>query len=692
VFRVCTFGYVCTAVGTTRYSTCNRLIPATFRDDVVLLVVGSVMVRPKQGTVDSITRDATETLDARQGQDDEANVSSSAVESTDDTSFDTEKLKGNDDVAFSERPATPPPPPALGVQSRLDLHAQPGAFRVAPGRSFDAQSSQDEDELDGDEPEVHASSNQDSRGVDFDGEYLVEADLVQELVFERPAEPVPTMLVEAQPLRRWTWSIATGLLAVSIFSIAVGVSLGVVLPRNSAGTTSSAQLPATVSSQPSTTPSSYPSMGPSPTPTQTPSAVPSTMPSSMPTPISLRMLRDSLPSFTNDHLRNESSSQSMALEWIAKKDRERSSLRRMTQRFALATFHFATSGAKWKQNDGWLNSTQNECKWFGCSCTENGTIAGLVLESNGLFGTMPDELSLLKGLKSLQLSENQGLQGTLTPEIGSLTALQIVNLYATNITGHLPTDIGRLTQLTELSVSFSRISGAIPTEIGLLASLTDLGLFGTGLVGKIPNSVGLLSNLRFFDAGNNKLSSTIPAEIGFMSSLTYINLADNLLTGPIPAVLLPASPLDDVVLSDNFLNGSIPTTIGQAMRLSYLTLDGNNLNGQIPTEIGRLSSLIRLFLYDNALSGTIPTQLGSLTNLDGKGLSLDQNMLTGTLPTELGRLSNVQNMDFFQNQLRGSVPTELCALVSKGLDLELECDKVVCNCTLKCNCWNETAL
>jgi Leucine-rich repeat (LRR) protein len=654
-------------------------------------VVGSVMERLKRGTVDSTTRYATEPVEARQGQEDSAIVSSSVVEATDDISSDTEELKGPDDVAFQERHATPHPPPELTVQSRLGFQAQPGAFRVAPGRSFDSASSQGEDELESDQHDVHVAASQTRRSLDFDDEYLVEADLVEELVFERAAEPIPTMLVEAQPLRRWTWSIGIGLLAVLIFSIAVGVTLGVVLPRNRTDTTSSAQFPATLSSQPSTAPSIYPSTDPSSTPTHSPSVIPSRAPSSMPTPISLRILRDSLPSFTVNQLSNESSSQSRALDWIAKIDRRRSRVRRMSQRFALATIYYATSGTKWKRDDGWLNATENECKWFGCTCTENGTIVDLTLELNGLSGTLPNELSLLSELRLLQFADNEEVKGPLTPEIGKLSALQILDFSGTSISGRLPTEIGRLAQLTGFYVGRSLVSGVIPTEIGLLASITELDLFGTRMVGSIPRSLGRLAKLTLLNAGNNKLSSSIPTEFGLMSSLTFVNLSNNLLTGPIPSVRFLSSPLKDVVLSDNFLNGSIPTDIGQAVRISTLLLDGNDLVGRIPTEIGRLTSLTRLFLHDNALSGTIPSEVGSLTNLEDEGLSVDQNRLTGTLPTELGSLSNVRFMDFYQNQLRGSVPTELCALVSKGLDLELECDKVICNCTVKCNCWNETA-
>jgi hypothetical protein len=48
------------------------------------------------------------------------------------------------------------------------------------------------------------------------------------------------------------------------------------------------------------------------------------------------------------------------------------------QRYGLSTFYFATDGAKWTNNDGWLEPTQ-ECDWFGVECNDSLFSIGLSL-------------------------------------------------------------------------------------------------------------------------------------------------------------------------------------------------------------------------------------------------------------------------------------------------------------------------
>ena len=48
------------------------------------------------------------------------------------------------------------------------------------------------------------------------------------------------------------------------------------------------------------------------------------------------------------------------------------------QRYGLSTVYFATDGAKWTNNDGWLEPTQ-ECDWFGVECNDSLFSIGLNL-------------------------------------------------------------------------------------------------------------------------------------------------------------------------------------------------------------------------------------------------------------------------------------------------------------------------
>ena len=84
----------------------------------------------------------------------------------------------------------------------------------------------------------------------------------------------------------------------------------------------------------------------------------------------------------------------------------------MIQRYALATLYFALGGKQWVENGKWLID-DDECLWYNDSenpC-EFGAIVELQLSFNGLRGSLPDEISLLENLRSLDLSGNSITRG-----------------------------------------------------------------------------------------------------------------------------------------------------------------------------------------------------------------------------------------------------------------------------------------
>lgn len=101
-------------------------------------------------------------------------------------------------------------------------------------------------------------------------------------------------------------------------------------------------------------------------------------------------------------LRNASSPQSMALEWL-QQDSMNTAYEdwRLIQRYVLAVLYYSTNGENWVDNTNWL-SDENECTWY-TSSTNNGQICNeansqylqVVLSRNGLAGTVPEELALL---------------------------------------------------------------------------------------------------------------------------------------------------------------------------------------------------------------------------------------------------------------------------------------------------------
>lgn len=157
-----------------------------------------------------------------------------------------------------------------------------------------------------------------------------------------------------------------------------------------------------------------------------------------------------------------------------------------TLRPALTTLYEATGGAAWSQNAGWLNAG-TVCEWHGVLCSD-GRAAGLMLQENGLMGTVPTELGLLAGIHGLSLGGN-------------------------SLSGTIPSEIGRLSDLTGLDVEGNSMSGVLPTETGLLSGLTWLHLGSNPLTGVLPSELGLLSDLRSLDVHNSFFRFPPPPEV-----------------------------------------------------------------------------------------------------------------------------------------------------------------------------------
>ena len=141
---------------------------------------------------------------------------------------------------------------------------------------------------------------------------------------------------------------------------------------------------------------------------------------------------------------------------------------------------------------------------------------------------------LIEETDTLSLLYDNGVTGSIPPEIGNLTNLTWLYLRGNNLTGSIPPEIGNLTNLTFFYLRGNNLTGSIPSEIGNLTNLTDLRLQDNQLTGSIPSELGNLTNLDYLDLHNNQLTGSIPSEIGNLTNLMYLILFNNQLTGEIP--------------------------------------------------------------------------------------------------------------------------------------------------------------
>uniref|UniRef100_A0A0E0JKU5 non-specific serine/threonine protein kinase n=1 Tax=Oryza punctata TaxID=4537 RepID=A0A0E0JKU5_ORYPU len=84
------------------------------------------------------------------------------------------------------------------------------------------------------------------------------------------------------------------------------------------------------------------------------------------------------------------------------------------------------------------------------------------LSCNSLTGHIPRQISLLKGLRSLNLSGNK-LTGKIPDNIGALRRLESLDLSYNDLAGEIPSSLSDLTFFSSLNMSYNNLSGRIPS-------------------------------------------------------------------------------------------------------------------------------------------------------------------------------------------------------------------------------------
>ncbi|KVH87957.1 receptor-like protein 51 [Cynara cardunculus var. scolymus] len=102
------------------------------------------------------------------------------------------------------------------------------------------------------------------------------------------------------------------------------------------------------------------------------------------------------------------------------------------------------------------------------------------------------------------------------------------------LNGTIPTSLTLLEGLKFLNLSSNQLSGEIPTSFGNLISLQNLSLSSNSISGPIPGSISTISRLVHLDLGSNQLNGTIPRSISGMKGLKYLNLEKNNFHGVMP--------------------------------------------------------------------------------------------------------------------------------------------------------------
>ncbi|RWR91203.1 Protein kinase domain-containing protein [Cinnamomum micranthum f. kanehirae] len=333
------------------------------------------------------------------------------------------------------------------------------------------------------------------------------------------------------------------------------------------------------------------------------------------------------------------------------------------------------------------NHSLHFCMWGGVTCSRRHPqrVIALDLESQNLAGYLSPYIGNLSFLRIIELSNNS-FQGQIPPEIGRLRRLRILHLGNNSFNGEIPGNLSQCSELKKFSLYRNKIAGKFPSELGSLSKLILLSLADNHLIGHIPPSLGNLSSLSGLDLSFNDLYGNIPDDLGQLLNLEILQLVNDQLSGAIPSSLYNLSslisfdlginnlhgtiPLDFGInlpniqwfsLRNNLLEGPIPYSLGNASRIVHLAIDGNRFRGSVPMNLENLQALLRFNLGDNQLGGEKDDMdfITSLTNCSNLYfLDLAQNRFSGVLPSSIANLSSqLTYLVLDHNQISGTIPS-----------------------------------
>ncbi|WOG89100.1 hypothetical protein DCAR_0208336 [Daucus carota subsp. sativus] len=338
------------------------------------------------------------------------------------------------------------------------------------------------------------------------------------------------------------------------------------------------------------------------------------------------------------------------------------------------------------------NDSIHFCQWTGVKCSvKHERVISLDLKHQNLAGTISPHVGNLSFLRLLDVAENS-FHGIIPPELGSLARLQTLNLSYNILEGGIPVNLSLCSNLYNLALDHNHLEGNIPPLLGSLSKLGTLYLRNNNLTGMIPDSIGNLTSLRELYLSYNYLEGQVPISISQLRSLKMLALSVNFLSGEFPSAVYNLSSLVLLSLSFNNFTGTLSSSIGLDLpNLQLLYLAFNYFTGPLPDSFTNASGIQRFDVLNNKFRGQVPQNFGNLRNLSwfnigtnhlGEGkdsdltflssltncsmlefLAFDDNQFEGTFPNIVTNMSITLTRLFVgTNNIRGSIPEEITNL------------------------------
>ncbi|GJV78272.1 leucine-rich repeat receptor-like serine/threonine-protein kinase BAM1 [Tanacetum coccineum] len=231
------------------------------------------------------------------------------------------------------------------------------------------------------------------------------------------------------------------------------------------------------------------------------------------------------------------------------------------------------------------------------------------INNNNLTGELPVNVTEMVNLRHLHLGGNY-FSGEIPASYGRFVNLEYLAVSGNELTGFIPPEIGNVTTLKELYL-VNGLNGTLTESLGSLSSLKSLDLSNNMFTRNYnKKSIEKLEDILV-------VIGDIPVTDSVSQNLGQVSLSNNRLTGELPVSIRKLTGVQKLLLDGNRFSGSIPKEIGEMQELSKVDFSGNRFSGEIAPEISKCRLLTYVDLSRNEFSGEIPYLKED--NIIGKG-------------------------------------------------------------------------
>ncbi|KAL1189615.1 LRR receptor-like serine/threonine-protein kinase EFR [Cardamine amara subsp. amara] len=322
------------------------------------------------------------------------------------------------------------------------------------------------------------------------------------------------------------------------------------------------------------------------------------------------------------------------------------------------------------------NHSSSLCNWIGVTCgRRQERVTSLDLGGFKLSGLISPSVGNLSFLRLLNLADNS-FESSIPQELGMLFRLQYLNMSYNLLQGRIPLSISNCSRLSTLDLSSNHLDHGIPSELGSLSKLVFLDLSKNNIMGKFPASLSNLTSLRNLDFAYNHMDGEIPYDVARLTEMVFFQISLNSFSGVFPLGLYNISSLVSLSLASNSFSGNLRADFGDLLpNLRTLLLGTNQFTGAIPITLTNISKLGRFHISSNYLTGSIPLSFRKLHELWSLGFgdnSLGNNSFSDL--EFIGALANCTQLEYLDvgyNRLGGELPASIANLSTKMTSLSL---------------------